>query len=176
MPNEPLPPRGRRLFRSLGRGDFRPGLGDLPAQLKVVVGVWWPSGAGDEAWGIAPRRYPSDATIYAHHTAAFCGPRGVILVDGVVVRAQGDQIFLVGGPAGGPRGEVMDLGVVGRRIAPRPGAHGMLGRGEHALFPCGHALGAIQVYRAVFGVNKTDVAALSPSAATSVLFTPNTAR
>ena len=82
------------------------------------------------------------------------------MVDGVVVRAQGDQIFLVGGPAGGPGGEVVDLGVVGRRIAARPGAHGMLGRGEHALFPRGHALGAVQVHRAVLRVNQADVAAL----------------
>ena len=128
------------------------------------VAIRWPGGAGDEAWGIAPRRYPGDAATYAHHTAAFCGSGGVILVDGVVVCAQGDQIFLVCGSAGGPGGEVVDLGVVGRRITTRPRAHGVLGRGEHALFPRGHALGAIQVYRAVLGVNEADIAALGESA------------
>ena len=130
----------------------------------LCVGIRWPGGAGDEPWGIAPRRHPGDAAIDAHHAAAFCGSGGVILVGGVVVRAQGDQIFLVCGPAGGPGGEVVDLGVVGRRSAARPRAHGVLGRGEHALFPRGHALGAIQVYRAVLGVNEADIAALGESA------------
>ena len=86
------------------------------------------------------------------------------MVDGVVVRAQGDQIFLVGGPAGGPGGEVMDLGVVGGRITAWPRTYGVLGRGEHALFPCGHALGVVQVHRAVLWVDQADVAALGESA------------
>ena len=131
---------------------------------RLGVGVGRPGGAGDEARGIAPRRDPSNAAFDAHHAAAFGGPGGVILVDGVVVRTQSDQIFLVGGPAGGPGGEVVDLGVVGRRIAARPRTHGVLGRGKHALLPRGHALGAIQVYRAVLGVNEADVAALGESA------------
>ena len=50
------------------------------------VGIRWPDRAGDEAWGVAPRWYPGDAAIDAHHAASFGGPGGVILVDGVVVR------------------------------------------------------------------------------------------
>ena len=59
---------------------------------------------------------------------------------------------------------MVDLSVVGGRIAAWPRAHGMLGRGEHALLPCGHALGAIQVYRAVLGVNEADITSLGQGA------------
>ena len=51
------------------------------------------------------------------------------MIHRVVMGAQCHEVFLVRGAAGGPGGEVVDVGVIGRRGAAGPRADGMLRAG-----------------------------------------------
>lgn len=121
-------------------------------------------GRGDKPWVTAPRRDPGDAALDADHAPAGGGAGIIILIHRIVMGTERYEVFLVRGTAGGPGGEVVDLGVIGRRGAAGPRADGMLRAGQHALFPAGQALGAIQIYRAVLGVDQADVTALGEGA------------
>ena len=86
-------------------------------------------GRGDKPRVTAQRRDPGDAPLDADHAAAGGGAGIIILIHRIVMGAERYQVFLVRGAAGGPGGEVVDLGVIGRRGAAGPRADRMLRAG-----------------------------------------------
>lgn len=96
-------------------------------------------------------------------TAARWGIR-VIVVDAVVIWAAGREVGHIGIAAVLPGFEVVDLALIRGIVAPRPRADGVFSGGHEPLLLVGHALGAVEVHRALEGMHEGDKAALGKGA------------
>ena len=103
--------------------------------------------------GQAPGWDVGDTASDSEDVASSGGFVGVVVVDAVVVGAQEGQVLDVGETACLPGDDVVDLAVIGRLVAARPGTRLGFGAQGEALFPVGVALYPVGVDGAFYWVD-----------------------